>query len=238
MRAFVAGATGYTGREVVRLLAQRGIETHMHVRPDSSQRDRWQSYAATHGATLDTTAWRDNQFEGHFSKLLPTHIFALLGTTKARAKKVGAAGGDKELNTYESVDFDLTKELLDAGLTMGSPPRFVYLSSAGSGPNAKGPYLKVRHRIEQDLEECYKSYVSIRPSFITGADRDDDRPFERVGAAVGNMALKAVGVFGASRLRDRYRSISNIQLARAVVHYGLLDATSAPVIEGESLHEV
>ena len=32
------------------------------------------------GAVLDTTAWRENQFEGHFSKLQPTHIFALLGT--------------------------------------------------------------------------------------------------------------------------------------------------------------
>ena len=34
--AFVAGATGYTGREVVRLLAERGVRTLAHVRPDSS----------------------------------------------------------------------------------------------------------------------------------------------------------------------------------------------------------
>ena len=40
--AFVAGATGYTGREVVRLLAERGIETYAHIRPDSKSRARFE----------------------------------------------------------------------------------------------------------------------------------------------------------------------------------------------------
>ena len=32
---FVVGATGYTGREVVRLLREKRIPTVAHVRPDS-----------------------------------------------------------------------------------------------------------------------------------------------------------------------------------------------------------
>ena len=62
VRAFVAGATGYTGREVVRLLGERGIETHMHVRPDSSQLTRWQQYASECSVQIDTTPWRSQAF--------------------------------------------------------------------------------------------------------------------------------------------------------------------------------
>ena len=238
IRAFVAGATGYTGREVVRLLGEKGIETHMHVRPDSSGLERWTDYASEYGLTLDTTPWRTQAFDSHFANLNPTHVFALLGTTKARAKRVGKAGGDANLNTYEAVDYGLTMELFEAGLKMKVPPRFVYLSSAGSGENAKGAYLKVRHRIESSLAESYKSYVTIRPSFITGAGRDDNRPMERVGAALSDGVLGTLGLLGGRRLRNRYRSISNVQLARAVVHFGLLDSGSAKIVEGESLHDV
>src|SRR5262245_55763625 len=39
--AFVAGATGYTGNEVVSALRGRGIRTIAHVRPDSSSLERW-----------------------------------------------------------------------------------------------------------------------------------------------------------------------------------------------------
>jgi uncharacterized protein YbjT (DUF2867 family) len=199
---------------------------------------RWAEYAQGHGLTLDTTAWRSQAFEKHFAQLNPTHVFSLLGTTKARAKKVGQAGGDANLQTYETVDYALTMELLEAGLKMDVPPRFVYLSSAGSGEKAKGAYLKVRHRVELALKESYENHVSIRPSFIAGAGRDDSRPMERVGAALSNGLLGAVGLLGGGRLRDRYRSISNTQLARAVIHFGLLDKGSAEIVEGESLHDV
>ncbi len=238
IRAFVAGATGYTGREVARLLGEKGIETHMHVRPDSSDLDRWGEYASQHGLTLDTTPWRAQAFDSHFEKLNPTHIFALLGTTKARAKRVGRAGGDASLNTYETVDYGLTMELFEAGLKMNATPRFIYLSSAGSGESAKGAYLKVRHRIESSLEKSYANYVTIRPSFITGAGRDDNRPMERVGAALSDGLLGTLGLLGGRRLRNRYRSITNVQLARAVVHFGLLDSGSEKIVEGESLHDV
>lgn len=238
MRVFVAGATGYTGREVARLLGQQGVETYMHVRPDSSQLERWKSYAQDTGVHLDDTPWRVKAFDARFKELEPTHIFALLGTTKARAKKVGRGGGDASLNTYETVDYALTMELVEAGLQMAAQPRFVYLSSAGSGPKAKGDYLKVRHRIEESLGHSYKNYVSIRPSFITGEGRDDSRPLERVGAALSDVLLNTIGVMGARNLRDRYRSITNTELAQAVIHHGLLGEDSPAIVEGESLHSL
>jgi len=236
IRAFVAGATGYTGREVARLLGEQNIETYMHVRPDSSQLERWKGYAEEAGVHLDTTPWRAQAFDERFKELQPTHVFGLLGTTKARAKRVGRLGGDASLNTYETVEYGLTMELLSAGQKMSSQPRFVYLSSAGSGPKAKGDYLKVRHRIEEALRESYDNFVSIRPSFITGEGRDDARPMERVGAGLSDVLLSTIGLIGAGRLRDRYRSITNTELARAVIHHGLLGKDSPSIVEGESLH--
>ncbi len=59
--AFVAGATGYTGRELVRVLAESGRKVVAHVRPDSSRLDEWRERFAALGATLDTTPWERTQ---------------------------------------------------------------------------------------------------------------------------------------------------------------------------------
>ena len=50
--AFVAGATGYTGREVVRVLLERGVRTVAHVRPDSPHVDEWRSRFEAQGAAV------------------------------------------------------------------------------------------------------------------------------------------------------------------------------------------
>ena len=55
--AFVAGATGFTGREVVRVLLDRGVPTVAHIRPDSSRLDEWRERFEGLGARTDTTAW-------------------------------------------------------------------------------------------------------------------------------------------------------------------------------------
>ena len=55
--AFVAGATGFVGREVVRVLCERGFTAVAHVRPESSQRDRWREQFSQLGAQVDCTAW-------------------------------------------------------------------------------------------------------------------------------------------------------------------------------------
>lgn len=49
-KAFVAGATGYTGRAVVAELRALGLETTAHIRPNSPQRERWTREFADLGA--------------------------------------------------------------------------------------------------------------------------------------------------------------------------------------------
>jgi uncharacterized protein YbjT (DUF2867 family) len=165
----------------------------------------------------------------------PPAVFALLGTTRKR----GAATGD----TYESVDYGLTALLLRAARAAGPPwPRFVYLSALGADPASRNAYLAVRGRLEAELAAGPVPYVVARPSFITGTDRDESRPVERVGAAaVDGLAvpLRWLGAAlpGARRLADRYRSTSADELAAALVRAAADPAAAGRVLEGDALRE-
>jgi len=61
--------------------------------------------------------------------------------------------------------------------------------------------------------------VGDRPSIITG-DRDDSRAGERTAAIVGDGLLAVARVFGAKKLRERYRSTTPDVLAAALIRLG------------------
>ena len=213
----MAGATGYTGREVVRVLRERGIETVAHVRPGSSALARWRSTFEGQGATVDTTPWEAEAMAETLRRLQPTLVFALLGTTSKRAGKEGL----EARAAYEAIDYGLTALLLQASVAAGSRPRFVYLSSAGVREGASNPYLAVRARMERELKASGLPFVIAQPSFITGADREEDRPMERITATLTDGVLGLAGALGARRLRDTWGSMTGEALARGLVRAGL-----------------
>jgi uncharacterized protein YbjT (DUF2867 family) len=223
--AFVAGATGYTGREVVRLALERGLRTIAHVRPDSSQLASWRERFDKLGAEVDTTAWTQEAMTARFAELQPGIVFALLGTTRAR-------GGD-----YDKVDYGLTAMLVHAAAAMEHKPRLVYLSSLGIGASEPSPksYMHARWACEKLLHEADVPYTIARPSFITGDDRDDSRPGERIGSAVANGALALAGLLGGRKVRERYRSTSNTALAQSLVRLALDPSAANATIESEDL---
>ncbi len=212
MRAFVGGATGLTGREVVAELAQRGVEVHAHVRPDSTNQPHWLAHFGGMGVTVDNTPWDAAQMVTRLTELQPDLVFGLLGTTKKRMKADDAS--------YESVDYGMTVMLINGAVAADSGTRFVYLSAVGSGPNAKGAYMKARSRVERHLKDSGLKYTVARPSFILGA-RDTHRSFESVGAGVVDGGLKLVKMFGGKKLAGRYSSMQAADLARAMVHLAL-----------------
>lgn len=230
--AFVAGATGYTGREVVRALRARGIETVAHVRPDSARLAEWRDRFATLGARTDATPWDGRALTQALTMLRPDAVFALLGTTRGRAAEAARAGRDEG---YEAVDYGLTMVLYHAAALSGGSPRFIYLSSAGVRESGGNAYLQVRARVERALREGSLPWVSARPSFITGPDRDEVRLGERIGAKVVDGLLGAAAPFGGSRLRARYRSTTNAALAEALVRLGFDAGRVNRVVESEEL---
>lgn len=228
-KAFVAGATGLTGRDVVRALRERGVDVHAHVRPDSRELDAWRRRFGALGAEVDTTPWDEEAMRTRLTALAPTHVFALLGTTKKRGRAAASSGRDE---SYEAVDYGLSALLLRASSACGSSPRFVYLSSMGVGPSTRSPYLAVRHRLEEELRASKLPWFAARPSFIVG-ERDEARPLERIGSALGDGMLALAGVVGARKLRERYRSQTGEELARALVRLALDEVPNRVVSSDE-----
>lgn len=230
--AFVAGATGYTGREVVRALRARGIETVAHVRPDSARLGAWRDRFAALGARTDATPWDGQALTQTLTVLRPDAVFALLGTTRGRAAQAARAGRDEG---YEAVDYGLTMVLYHAASASGGSPRFVYLSSAGVRESGGNAYLQARARVEHALREGPLPWIAARPSFITGPDRDEVRPGERIGAWVVDGLLAGGALLGGSRLRARYRSTTNVALAAALVRLAFDEGAVNRVVESEAL---
>jgi uncharacterized protein YbjT (DUF2867 family) len=237
--AFITGATGYVGREVVRELVHRGGRAVAHVRPDSSRVAEWRERFARVGAETDTTPWSAEAMAATLARLAPTHVFALLGTTRARMRQAASRTGAVEsyVESYETVDYGLTSLLLRASVAAGSTPRFIYLSSAGVSGTTGNAYLAARWRAEQELRASGLPYVIARPSFITGPDREERRPLERAGAAAVDVALAVAGALGGRHVRERYRSTTAPVLARALVRLALDPAPANRVVESEGLRE-
>lgn len=240
--SFVAGATGFVGRHLVGQLAARGRRTVAHVRPDSPQLERWRARFAEQGAETDTTPWRVEAMAARLRELRPEVIYICIGTTQKRAK-ADAAGG----NPYERVDYGLTKLIVDAARQAGASadrrgprPRLVYLSSIGASAKARSEYLAWRGKAEDAIRDSGLPWMIAQPSFITEASgapdgaRDDRRPAERAAAVVGDCALAALGLFGARKLRSRYRSTTPDVLAAALIR--LAEAPEAGrVVSGDEL---
>ncbi|MBM3728653.1 MAG: NAD-dependent epimerase/dehydratase family protein [Acidobacteria bacterium] len=227
--AFVAGATGYTGREVVRLLREQGVRTVAHVRPGNAREEEWRGRLGS----IDVIPWERGGLVQALRVLDPGYVvFSLLGTTRARGRAAAARG---DVETYETVDYGLTVMLLEAAREAGGCGRFVYLSAAGVSGTTSNEYLRVRWRVEEAIRASGVSYTIARPSFITGADRDEKRTGEQWGARVSDAALAAAGWLGMGRMRERYRSTTNTVLAAALVRGAWDEGWRNRVVESEGL---
>ena len=228
MTAFVLGATGFVGREVVRQLCVRGARPIAHVRPDSPSLDGWRNKLEDVGAAVDTTPWDVAAMAARFEVADPAQLYILIGTTRSRAR-ADAIQGD----IYEAVDLGLTRIAVDAARASRRRPRLVYLSSVGADPGARSAYLSARGRAEQAVTGSGLPWVIARPSLITG-ERDDARFAERTAAAIGDRLLAVAGALGGKKLRDRYRSTSPAVLAASLIH--LADAPEHDrIVDGADL---
>lgn len=214
MSAFVLGATGFVGREVVRQLCVRGAQTIAHVRPDSPKLAAWRVTFDALGAEVDTTPWDAAQLAARVRELRPAQLYVLIGTTKKKAREDKVAG-----DIYEAVDLRLTQLAIAAARAAEAATRIVYLSSVGASERARSAYLRARGKAEAAVISSGLPWAIARPSFIVG-ERDDGRFGERAMSSVGDGLLAVASVFGGRRVRDKYRSTTPDVLASALIRLG------------------
>ncbi len=217
--AWVAGATGFTGREVVRGLLERGVEVVAHVRPDSTKLEHWTTYFKELGARVDSTPWETLALMESLGHLQPDLVYCLIGTTK---KRMRADAKDNE--SYETVDYGLTAKLVEATVVASSAedsskPVFVYLSASGTKENSPFAYYQARWKAEQVLLNSGLPCVIARPGVIRG-DRDERRVMEEIAGIVGDAVLGVVAKLGGKALEERYRSTSDHELGYRLVELG------------------
>ncbi len=228
---FVAGATGFVGREVVTRLAARGAAI-AHVRPTSAKLDAWRERFGAIGADVDVSPWQVAPLAEVMRARAVTHVFCCIGTTRGQARAEGIAG-----DPYQAIDYGLTKLLCDAAVAAGTGPRLVYLSSVGASPTARSAYLAARYQAEQAVRGAGLPWVILRPSFIVpgegGARRDERRAGEKAASVFADGLLAAAGLV-APAVRAKYRSITPERLGEALVRAGL-DGSADVVLEGATL---
>ncbi len=231
---FVAGATGYVGQAVVRQLVDTGARTIAHVRPDSSQLEKWTKRFTAIGAEVDTTEWSRDAMSVTMEKLQPASIFCLIGTTRARMHKHSGKNQKADPDSYHAVDYGLTALLLDAIGQAGIKPRFIYLSALGTGPKASGAYMEARYKAENTVIQSRTPYTIVRPAITTGPDREDSRPAELYAGKILDAILSVLQAAG-MRSAARYRSISGQELAMELVRLAANPEAENTIVEREGL---
>ena len=146
--AFVAGATGYTGRALLEELARN--ETTWTARPHA------RSAGKLDGAVVCDPRDVEALTEGMRGC---DAVVQLIGTVRANF-----AEGD-----YEDIDYGTTVALGEAARAAGVP-RLLLLSSVGAG-KPRGRYLQVKRKTEAWVEASGLEYTIVRPSFIVGQGR-------------------------------------------------------------------
>lgn len=232
--AWVAGATGFTGREVVRNLVERGVEVIAHVRPDSSRLEEWTKLFGEMGVRVDSTAWDPEALRESVGRVQPDLVYCLIGTTK---KRMRANSRGKE--NYETIDYGLTAMLVEAAsatATGAKQPVFVYLSASGTKENSPFAYFQARWKAEQAVRQSGLPHIIARPGVIRG-DREERRVMEELAGVVGDAFLSVAAKLGGKALEERYRSTSDRELGWQLSELGLQLANSKNQDSDKQIYE-
>ena len=150
-RLFVAGATGATGRTVMRQGLSCGVHVTAHLRPKSATSELARDWPRKAVVELSDGETLVEMMRGY------TTVLQLIGTMR---KRFGA--GD----TYETSDIGTTRQLVEAAKRAGVD-HLVLLSSTGAG-RPVGAYLQAKAEAERLVRDSGIPYTVLRPSAFEG----------------------------------------------------------------------
>lgn len=142
--------------------------------------------------------------EGLNEKKVEIHAFCSLGTT------IKQAGSQEK---FRQIDHDYVMDFASWSLQQGAT-KFLYVSALGADPRSSMFYNKVKGEVEEDLKLIPFDYLGIfQPSILLG-----NRRKTRLGEEIGKMAMQAVTFLG---IFKKYKPIYDHQVAKAMLQAAL-----------------
>lgn len=211
-RVFIAGATGYTGRVLVPLIAKSSDwKPIAHVRPGARHSDtlppaieRCKIDLANHAALVAALAGCEV-------------VVSLIGTTRAQFGP-GVS--------YETVDIGTTQWLVAAAQEAGVQ-RFVLLSSVGASETGVA-YLRAKAAAEKIVMASALQWIILRPSAIVGPGRQFPKILIPMTAMLRHLP-------GLQRRSDDYRPVHVEVLAQALFAAVQSPNTTNTIWSGEKI---
>jgi len=211
---FIAGATGYTGRVLVPLIAKSSEwKPIAHVRPGSRHVDFLPPDIERREVDLADTVALISAMAGCEA------VVSLIGTTRAQ---FGPSV------SYETVDIGTTQLLVTAA-KQAKVKRFVLLSSVGASETGVA-YLHAKAAAEKTVMTSGLDWIVLRPSAIVGPGRQLPRLFIPLAAMLRYIP-------GLRRVVDDYRPVHVETLARAIFAATKWPSTTGEIWNGKIIGE-
>lgn len=204
--AIVVGATGFTGKFLVKQLCESEEYAAVSV---IVRRDFAYKHAKLDVQVKDFDKLEENDLD------IADDLFCCLGTTMKKAKT-------KE--NFERVDLEYPLRIASLAKKRGIP-NFHVISAIGSSKKSPFFYSQVKGRMEEGLLAIDLPHLFIyKPSLLTG-NRGEFRLGERLSEGVFKILNPLlIGPF------KRLRSIQGEQLAFAMYHYALHNTKNSVTI--------
>jgi len=191
--AIILGSTGLVGRQLLDQLLEDhrfdGVKTFVR-RTSGKTHPRLDEHVVDFESMAD---WK-NKLQGDI-------LFSTLGTTLKTA-------GSKE--AQYRVDFEYQFEVARAAAANGVKD-YVLVSSVGADAASRNFYLRMKGKLDQDVQALpFKHIRILRPSILSGK-REESRPGERFGIVLMNLLAPIPGL-------RRYRPIPVTTVAQAMRH--------------------
>lgn len=205
MNILILGATGLVGEALVKAFAA----TKAHQVIAISRRDFDFGLANVQTQVVDF-----ENLESEITSICERHqidvLCSALGTTKQDAGSIA-----KQRLVDYSYQFDVAKICSEQGVK-----HFVLVSSIGSDPKNKAPYLQMKGELEAAVEAlCFEKIDIFQPSLLLG-ERDKLRVMESFGAKIMPWIAKIPGMY-------HYHPIHAGDLAKAICRCVLDDSQQA-----------
>lgn len=188
----IAGGSGLVGRQVAEALARDGCEVHLVARrPSAKLLPNMQEHVAP-----------NSDWPAIVASIKPAIAISCLGTT------IRTAGSR---DAFRAVDHDLVLAFAEASHATGTA-HFITVSSVGAIPASGNFYLRTKSEMERGLRNIgFQRLDIMRPSLLTGGQREEQRPGEALGILLSPIADRLM--IGPMR---RFASTPSGTLAKAI----------------------